>query len=156
MKQAGLDLPLAGTVADVRDRLKAADPAWSSRKTLTCFCCGEKYLQGQWKCCAPRGGQTSANWMQEWHENCPTGEGPQTPANRRCPRHCRCERVTKGGNLPLPRAPMTPAAAKQFAIRLRDAADTGARRSSLPAEEDDGPRPSDESEADHVDPELGF
>lgn len=151
MKQAGLDLPLAGTVADVRDRLRAEDPVLSAKRTLTCFCCGEKYLQGQWKCCAPRGGQATANWLQEWHDNCPTGEGPQTSTNRRCPRHCRCERVTAGGNLPLPRAKMTPAAAKQFAIRLREAADSGVRSSSLPGEAADEDAPDNQ-----VDPELGF
>lgn len=46
-KQETLDLPLAGVVADLRDKMAAA----RSGAMLTCYKCGGKYQRGRW-CCA--------------------------------------------------------------------------------------------------------
>lgn len=133
-KQETLNLPLAGTVADVRDKLAADNPNWGDRPTLTCTCCGERYRRKEWKCCAPQGGMASVNWFELWHEDCPTADAAEGTGKRKCPRHCRCERVTPSGNLPLPRANLTPADVKDLVEELKVAAESGVRSSSLPVD----------------------
>lgn len=107
----------------------------AGRPILTCACCGEKYVKGHWKCCAPPGGQTAARYLELWHQDCPTSFS-FGPGKRRCPRHCGCARLADGR--------LTPEA-KQLSIEetkaavneLRRGALSGRRTSSLPAEEED-------------------
>jgi hypothetical protein len=90
-KQQALALPLAGTVADVRDRLAAQNPSWGNRPIYTCYCCGEKYRKGEWECCAAPTGMGHAAWLEQWHANCPHPIEPVGPGLYRCPRHCGCQ-----------------------------------------------------------------
>lgn len=134
-KQEPLNLPLAGTVADVRDKLAAAEQSHKNAILIRCFCCGERYVRGAWKCCAPPNGQKWAAWSRQWHEDCPTAEMAEGAGKRKCPRHCRCERQLDGkGNLPLPRAAgITPTNVKDLVEVLRRP--NPARTSSLPVDE---------------------
>lgn len=130
-KQQSLNLPLAGQVADVRDKLAAANPAWGDRPTFRCFCCGDRYRRGEWKCCAPPNGQNPQAWMSTWHLDCPTADSAEGAGKRKCPRHCRCEKLDARGNLPIPRAAgITPANVRALVEDLRQP--SAARTSSLP------------------------
>jgi hypothetical protein len=134
-EQPTLDLPLAGTIADVRDRLAAENPKWGNRPTFHCACCGQAYPKGEWRCCGPPGGMTSANWMTMWHDECPNGDPTAAGKGKaRCPYHCGCERLV-GGNLPLPRRHLHPKELAALVEELRQAASTGKRTSSLPADD---------------------
>lgn len=140
--QQSLGLGLAGPLADLRDKLAEENPKWGNRKVLTCYCCGAVYPKGSWKCCAPGGGQSAANWLASWHEHCPTAEvhGPTRETPRTCPRHCRCPRDVKNG-LPIP-APKRPgqdpsiAETKAIVTHLKAGAESG-RRLSPPVAPDD-------------------
>lgn len=130
-KQESLNLPLAGQVADVRDKLAADNPAWGNRRTFRCFCCGAAYRRGEWKCCAPPNGQNAQEWLKSWHLDCPSADAAEGSGKRKCPRHCRCERLDARGNLPIPRAAaITPSTVKELVKELRDP--NPARTSSLP------------------------
>ena len=53
--------------------------------TLTCYCCGESYERGHFRCCAPPTGTPSHVWMGQHCKVC-----KPTPERTRCPRHCTC------------------------------------------------------------------
>ncbi len=55
--------------------------------TLTCYCCGEKYEQGSFTCCAPPRDMKGDEWLQLWCRGCGTHKD-----HRVCPRHCKCEK----------------------------------------------------------------
>lgn len=137
MKQDTLDLPLAGSVADVRDKLEAENPKLANRPTLTCACCGTRYRRGEWKCCAPAGGMSSHNWSLAWHDGCPTADAADGPGKRKCPRHCRCPRKPDGNLIPAALVDLTPAEAKEAIDTLRHRTPSAARTSSLPVDPKD-------------------
>jgi len=58
------------------------------RRTLTCYCCGDHYPYGEWRCCAPMGGMASHEWLAKYCA--PVKEG----GCGKCPRHCRCPQAT--------------------------------------------------------------
>ncbi len=53
---------------------------------LTCYCCGEEYERGKFRCCAPPKGTPSQVWLGQ---HC--GKCRPTPESTRCPRHCTCD-----------------------------------------------------------------
>jgi hypothetical protein len=130
-KQQTLNLPLAGQIADVRDKLAADNPKWGNRPTLTCACCGERYRRGEWKCCAPQGGMASAIWFRQWHHDCPTADAAEGPGKRKCPKHCRCPRQPDG-NL-VAAAPLTIEETKVAVEKIRHPSPE--RTASLPVDE---------------------
>lgn len=110
---------LAKEDAAVRPRSMFAE----GRPTLTCACCGTRYTQGFFRCCAPPGGQSVAAWSDLWHADCPTSF-VFGPGKRRCPRHCGCER--KGGKLTdEARKPFTIEETKAAVEEIRTAVATG-------------------------------
>jgi len=61
-------------------------------QTLTCSCCGTRYQQGSFRCCAAID-VPSHVWAQRWHhpeeeDGYVTGD----PLCGKCPRHCSHER----------------------------------------------------------------
>jgi hypothetical protein len=136
VKQEGLELPLAGTVADVRDRLEQENPKWANRPTYTCMCCGARYRRREWKCCNPPGGMSAQVWLSRHHRDCTTAENPG-PGNSRCPHHCRCQ-LYRDNNLPIPPLPAEPTIAQTKAVvdQVRAGAASG-RRSTPPMDPDD-------------------
>jgi hypothetical protein len=139
--QPGLDLPLAGTVADVRDKLEAqaaAAPGFVAARVFTCFCCGEKYRRGEWRCCAPIGGMNPQAWMAKAHRACPTSL-VQGPGDTRCAKHCRCPRTAENNLLPpqvvpgqAPSIPVTKAIVEEIRVEA-----ASGRRSTPPMAADD-------------------
>ncbi len=53
---------------------------------LTCYCCGERYERGMFRCCAPPKGTPSHVWLGQHCTIC-----RPSPERTRCPRHCICE-----------------------------------------------------------------
>ncbi len=47
--------------------------------TLTCYCCGESYERGRYRCCAPPNGLASHVWLGQYCREC-----------AKCPKHCLC------------------------------------------------------------------
>jgi len=136
-EQQSLALPLAGAIADLRDKLaKEGHPVAGE---IVCACCGTRYRRGQWKCCAPNGQQ---GWFQKWHEGCPSADAAEGPGKRKCPRHCRCKRDINGVILEEP----VPAATKEQIDALRSRPPSPKRTSSLPMDPKDLKDPFLESE----------
>lgn len=132
-EQGYLDLPLAGALADLKERLASENPAWGNRPVYTCACCGERYPRGSWKCCAPPGGMSAAKWSARWHDGCPTADAAEGPGKRKCPHHCRCTRTPAGVLVPV--VPTSIRETKAVIAHLKAKADSGARTSSLPVDE---------------------
>jgi hypothetical protein len=59
--------------------------------TLMCYCCGEAYERGQYRCCAPPKNMSSHAWLARHCKQCV----PNNPHGSRshCPRHCTCPKA---------------------------------------------------------------
>lgn len=54
--------------------------------TLTCYCCGQRYERGKYRCCAAPPNMASHNWLAKHCRQCVGGD----PLRSHCPRHCTC------------------------------------------------------------------
>lgn len=65
----------------------------AERPTLHCYCCGEPYVAGQFRCCATPNGMSSQRWLSLACPMAPDGCG-------KCAKHCACpnkaERIGEG------------------------------------------------------------
>ncbi len=82
-----------------------------AKRTLTCFCCGTTYTQGQFRCCAPPNGMPSHKWLALTCPMAPHGCG-------KCAQHCQCpskaERLGRGPLATLAQAWLEEAKARQL------------------------------------------
>lgn len=46
---------------------------------LKCYCCGQDYEKGQFRCCKAPNGMHYSRWRERWCTSC-----------KKCPRHCNC------------------------------------------------------------------
>lgn len=63
----------------LRDGLRRREP-----QMLQCYCCGERYERGRYRCCQPPNGMPSHEWAEQWCS--PKNAG----GCGKCPRHCEC------------------------------------------------------------------
>lgn len=56
-------------------------------KTLHCYCCGESYDRGHFRCCSPPAGMASHVWLEKFCHVC------GTPTRGKCPKHCTCPKT---------------------------------------------------------------
>ena len=57
--------------------------------TLHCYCCGDQYERGKFKCCAPPAGMASRFWLEKFCYVC------GTETRGKCPKHCTCPKPEK-------------------------------------------------------------
>jgi hypothetical protein len=57
---------------------------------FVCYCCGERYLRGHFRCCAPPANMASHVWLGKHCRQC---ADDSTGLRSKCPRHCTCARV---------------------------------------------------------------
>ncbi len=53
------------------------------KNTLHCYCCGDAYERGHFKCCAPPSGMASHTWLEQFCVKC------GTPTRRNCPKEAK-------------------------------------------------------------------
>jgi hypothetical protein len=60
------------------------------KHTLHCYCCGEPYERGKYRCCAAPPNMASHVWLSKHCRQCvPEGE---RETRSHCPKHCTCPR----------------------------------------------------------------
>lgn len=66
------------------------------RERFHCYCCGEIYERGHFRCCAAPSGMASHAWLEL---RCPT---PNEGGCGKCAKHCRCpSKAQRFGDGPL-------------------------------------------------------
>lgn len=58
--------------------------------TLHCYCCGEAYEKGKYRCCRPPTNMTAASWLAKHCKQC---SGDPTGLRTHCPKHCTCPKA---------------------------------------------------------------
>lgn len=51
---------------------------------LYCYCCGEQYKRGHFRCCAAPSGMAKHQWLEKFCHVCGTQQ------RGKCPSHCTC------------------------------------------------------------------
>lgn len=59
--------------------------------TLTCYCCGERYDRGHYKCCTPPLNMSSQSWLAKHCKNCVPNNEDKLRSH--CPKHCTCPKT---------------------------------------------------------------
>ncbi len=55
------------------------------KQTLHCYCCGEPYERGKYRCCAAPPNMSSHAWLASHCRQC-----TNDPLRTHCPKHCTC------------------------------------------------------------------
>ncbi len=79
----------------------------AGKRTLRCRCCGDAYVVGHFKCCAPPNGMASHVWLDKACRKVEDG------GCGKCYRHCTCPDKDKREWKPL--APLAEAFLEKFA-----------------------------------------
>ena len=62
--------------------------------TLHCYCCGEPYERGQFRCCAAPANGDSSGWLEK---HCHVCANDPKRLRTKCPRHCTCPKKPLAG-----------------------------------------------------------